>query len=919
MFILSIILFISSIYLIYKYNSRIRNKLYLSLVMGISFTYFLSCVFYLLSDYFTGKGIDESIWYHLSSGISTELMSQFPFLIAMIILSILLSFIFIYVIYKMLENKKNKKSMKTLLSEILILLSILVHPTIIAIHDLYNVNNEVVEKINFSDFYQKPTIKSIKDNHPNFVYIYIESLERTFLDEKIFPELAINLNKLEKDNYSFTNVEENYGTGWTAAGIVSSQCGIPLIGSDKGYEFFYKNAICLSDLLKTQKYFLSVLQGSSIKFAGLNKFYKTHGFDSIKGKDKLIDKIGFMPPLNKWGLYDDVLLEESFTEFNHLSSKNKNFGLFISTIDTHASYGYQSKSCVNIKYGDGSNPMLNAVKCTDILISNFIKRIKKSEYGDNTIIILSSDHLMMRSVADNLLSKGKRKNLFIIIDPVNKTTKIIDKKASMFDIGPTILHSLGFKSSLGLGRNLFSNENSLSNILIDFDLHIKSWINKINEFWDILEINNNIFIDIKKQKININSKLYQLPVMLKMDNNLRTTMLFDMERTDIVNNFVKSLGIDEVLIWIDKCKRIKETSVSSEYCLIIGKFGNELNSYELSSNKEINLDMLNNYIKQTTTKKHFNYNYNNLQKQIFHIESDTTLYEKVYNLAKEYISPEIRYFLKSTYLNLFKNIKNVFSSEYKIILKENQKLFNQNKKNVERFIAHAAGEIDGYKYTNSLEALNYNYSKGFRLFELDIIKTKDNIYVASHDWKLWSEQTNNKKGITPTLEEFLKNKIYNKFTPLDIDGINNWFLEHSDAILVTDKVNTPLDFSKKFIDKKRLIMELFTWKSVEEGITSNIKSVMPSSTLLLKKDETNNIINKLIQLDITKVALPYGSILGYNSFFKKLKNNKIDAYIFGVNNYEQEDEVFVICNDLHNLYGIYADIWEFPDTINCNN
>ncbi len=58
-----------------------------------------------------------------------------------------------------------------------------------------------------------------------------------------------------------------------------------------------------------------------------------------------------------------------------------------------------------------------------------------------------------------------------------------------------------------------------------------------------------------------------------------------------------------------------------------------------------------------------------------------------------------------------------------------------------RFIAHAGGEIDGYKYTNTLEAVNTNYKKGFRLFELDIIKTADNIYVAAHDWKSWAINT----------------------------------------------------------------------------------------------------------------------------------------------------------------------------------
>jgi phosphoglycerol transferase MdoB-like AlkP superfamily enzyme len=52
---------------------------------------------------------------------------------------------------------------------------------------------------------------------------------------------------------------------------------------------------------------------------------------------------------------------------------------------------------------------------------------------------------------------------------------------------------------------------------------------------------------------------------------------------------------------------------------------------------------------------------------------------------------------------------------------------------VTRFIAHAGGMIDDHTYTNSLEALNMSYDKGFRLFELDILRTSDSMFVTAHD------------------------------------------------------------------------------------------------------------------------------------------------------------------------------------------
>jgi phosphoglycerol transferase len=545
MFELSLLLYLIGMYGVYRYSNRSANKKYLISIMGIGFLYILSAFFYLFANYFTGNGINEAVWYHIASGIDFEILSQFWLDVLVSIVLLLLSFTFLYIYYtKIKVNKNTKRSIKVMLFEVVLVASLVINPLAFAVYDLYNGTSidRNLENLNFSDFYLSPTIQPAKENHPNFVYIYIESFERTFLNENIFPGLALNLKHLELNHTSFTNMQENFGTGWTAAGIVSSQCGIPLVGSDNGYEQFYKNAVCLTDLLHSQDYFISLMQGSSLSFAGLDKFYKTHSFDKISGKNEIIKNIGFTPALNKWGLYDDVLLEQSFSEFELLSRNKKNFGLFISTIDTHAAYGYQSKSCANIKYQAGFSSMLNAVKCTDHLISNFIKKIQNSKYSDNTVIILSSDHLMMRSSVDSFLSKGDRKNLFIIIDPKEKNAKRVDKAATMFDVGPTLLHTLGFESSLGLGRNLFLDTKSLSSTLDNYNAYLKSWTDRISEFWDLIHIDTNIYINKDKGIIKLNQQSYQLPIMIAADSNLKATMFFDMKDTVEVNNFIDSLN-----------------------------------------------------------------------------------------------------------------------------------------------------------------------------------------------------------------------------------------------------------------------------------------------------------------------------------------------------------------------------------------
>lgn len=237
------------------------------------------------------------------------------------------------------------------------------------------------------------------------------------------------------------------------------------------------------------------------------------------------------------------------------------------------------------------------------------------------------------------------------------------------------------------------------------------------------------------------------------------------------------------------------------------------------------------------------------------------------------------------------------------------KNYDSYKKDTFRFIAHAGGKIDGHTYTNSLEALDHNYQKGFRLFELDIIETKDSQYVAAHDWEQWAKITSYKGATPPSEEEFLQQKILGKYTPLNMEAINRWFKEHSDAILITDKVNTPKEFSEHFIDKSRLMMELFTMESLEEGLKAGIRSAMPSQSII-KKLKIENIAS-LVQKGVKHIAISRRFIAPHKAIIEEFKKQKIKAFVYHINFDVGIDEDYVLKYELDDVYGLYADKWRF--------
>ena len=227
---------------------------------------------------------------------------------------------------------------------------------------------------------------------------------------------------------------------------------------------------------------------------------------------------------------------------------------------------------------------------------------------------------------------------------------------------------------------------------------------------------------------------------------------------------------------------------------------------------------------------------------------------------------------------------------------------------IDSYIAHAGGCISGFWYTNSLEALNYSYEQGFRYFELDLVEDKYGNIVATHDWDHWLTQTNC-DSITPVSKEhFKQHKIYDLFTPLDMDDINKWFSKHSDAVLVTDKINDPEKMASLFVDKSRLYMELFSFEAIEKAKTLGVNYMMSENVLYSIE---KNKLKYLIDNDIPAIAISRRKIeeKEYKELFTQCKEYDIKIWVFHVNFDSGKDEKFVYENEMQYIYGMYADNW----------
>ncbi len=585
--IFSALLFVASIFFYTKDGTSI---LFRSLFSFFAFISTVLYVFYFSADYFTADGINSAVIYHVSQGLEGAGFSEYKGLIvvagASLIFGLFLS-CWLFIKGKKGRSQKAGQEIYYYSAVVTICVSILLNP---ATSDLYGLTYRsqpartmTAQEIDFNKYYSQPGIRAY-GKKKNLVMVYAEGLERTYFDESIFPGLIKGLRGLEALGTTFTNVIQVEYTGWTMGGLVASQCGIPLVttyrenNSMVGMDRYLASATCLTDLLFEKNYYNVFYGGANRVFAGKGLFLDTHNYQETHGEEDLRAKLFDKSYLSGWGLYDDSMLDLSYKRFLELSEKDGNFALVNLTLDTHPPKGHPSWRCKDIKYGDGSNQMLNSVACSDHLITNYVKKVLASSYASDTVVVIASDHLAFNNTAIDLLKKGNRRNMFIVIDPDSEPA-VIDRLSSTLDYGSTILPYIGFDGNIGLGRDVSDIHQDTSEISYIHD-NLSQWKPQVLRLWDFPSLKKGITINSKRRTMDINGRSFRVPALLELNSELDTRILFraySNEFSTYLVDLVLKMDKDTHFLLIESCDETKELTESYTgkglLCIVAGRGG----------------------------------------------------------------------------------------------------------------------------------------------------------------------------------------------------------------------------------------------------------------------------------------------------------------------------------------------------------
>ncbi len=281
---LSIALFLASVVL-YAWKAG-RNTWWFAATLTVLGLFVVLNITLYASDYFTGDGINDAVLYTLTNSLTGAGIGKY--ILPGVGVAVALVAVFGALGWVLRRRRHHPHHVGYSLAALpLALASVDASPAFHQISELVKSQSREGDP-DFAAYYKEPS-KQIDNPQLNLVYIYGESLERTYFDNDAFPNLTPELGRIKDEAIDFSNTMQLPGTDYTIAGMVASQCGIPLFAPFEGnasasVSSFFPQNICLGDILKNSGYENYFVQGANLRFAGKDVFLKSHGFDHLYGR-----------------------------------------------------------------------------------------------------------------------------------------------------------------------------------------------------------------------------------------------------------------------------------------------------------------------------------------------------------------------------------------------------------------------------------------------------------------------------------------------------------------------------------------------------------------------------------------------------------------------------------------------------------
>ena len=171
------------------------------------------------------------------------------------------------------------------------------------------------------------------------------------------------------------------------------------------------------------------------------------------------------------------------------------------------------------------------------------------------------------------------------------------------------------------------------------------------------------------------------------------------------------------------------------------------------------------------------------------------------------------------------------------------------------FVAHAFGAINGQTYTNSLEAFQRNYGRGFRVFEVDVVRLKDGTALLAHNG-LEENYGLNKSFREATWAELAGHRYLGRYTILRSQDLVRLLRDHPDAYAILDSKWSALEIYRTFISQapERSLRERILPHVADQAELNAFRTVYPlqNYVMALYHTQGRNLYDDPVVADFTR-------------------------------------------------------------------
>jgi hypothetical protein len=330
------------------------------------------------------------------------------------------------------------------------------------------------------DLFVEPVILATgEETQPDVVIVYVEGADQIFTDTARFGDAMERLMGLAGPGaINLTGVGPMIGTGWSLAGMASTQCGVPVLpnGLRFGMNYveqqrFMVDVTCLGDILAERGYRTEFVVGGDALFAGANHFYDSHGVTDHVDLDvmrEIVPPDEFAAAYMGWVVDDQMTMDVALQRHRDLAADDRPMLLIVETSGPHGVEVWMSRSCTPSGKAEVWYDNAAGVRCTGGLVADFVETLRDAPDARPTFFVLLSDHINHSPNLKGDVGMEARRNTAILIPPDAGPDagplRVIDREAAMIDVFPTILDLMGLiepGGAAGLGVSLLGETPTL--------------------------------------------------------------------------------------------------------------------------------------------------------------------------------------------------------------------------------------------------------------------------------------------------------------------------------------------------------------------------------------------------------------------------------------------------------------------------